>query len=79
MKDDDGLKDLVTFTQAEFEQNNKLAQKIQQMFLQAHVEIRSKGTTDLTNMIRDEKQLYANLGIEFAVITIAATEKKKRG
>ena len=69
---------IVQFTQAEVEQNGKMAVQIKNQFMRNHVEITAKGTTDITNMIRDEKALYANLGIDFAVSWIAALEKKKK-
>ena len=69
---------IVQFTQAEAEMNSKLAVQIKNQFMRNHVEITAKGTTDITNMIRDEKALYANLGIDFAVNFVAALEKKKK-
>jgi len=78
MSVEDRKNNIVQFTQAEAEQNNKLAVQIKQQFMRNHIEITAKGTTDITNMIRDEKALYANLGIDFAVNFVAAVEKKKK-
>ena len=68
---------IVQFSQAEIEQNAKTAAKIKQQFMRNHIEITAKGTTDITNMVRDEKALYANMGIDFAVSFLAALQKKK--
>jgi len=76
--DDRKQDNIIQFSQAEVEQNMKLAGQIKQQFMRNHVEITAKGTTDITNMIRDEKALYANLGIDFAVNFVAAIEKKKK-
>ncbi len=68
----------VVFTEMEMIENNKHTQIIQKAFLQQHVEITSPANSDLAGMIRDEKMMYANLGIAFAVNAIAANEKRKK-
>jgi len=68
----------VIFTELEMVENNKHAQNIQKAFLQQHVEITSPANSDLAGMIRDEKMMYANLGIAFAVTALAANEKRKK-
>ena len=67
----------VIFTEMEMVENNKNTQTIQKLFLQNHPEITSPANSDLAGMIRDEKMMYANLGIAFAVNAIAANEKRK--
>jgi len=68
----------VIFTEMEMVENNKHTQIIQKAFLQQHVEITSPANSDLAGMIRDEKMMYANLGIAFAVNALAANEKRKK-
>jgi len=68
----------VVFTEMEMIENNKNTQIIQKAFLIQHVEITSPANSDLAGMIRDEKMMYANLGIAFAVNAIAANEKRKK-
>lgn len=67
----------VIFTEMEMIQNNKDSQIIQKLFLQVHPEITSPANSDLAGMIRDEKMMYANLAILFAVQAIAANKKRK--
>lgn len=68
----------VVFTEMEMIENNKHTQIIQKAFLQQHVEITSPANSDLAGMIRDEKMMYANLGITFAVNAIVANKKRKK-
>jgi len=68
----------VIFTEMEMIENNKNTQIIQKAFLLQHVEITSPANSDLAGMIRDEKMMYANLGIAFAVNALAANEKRKK-
>ena len=68
----------VVFTEMEMVENNKNTQIIQKLFLQQHVEITSPANSDLASMIRDEKMMYANIGIAFAVNALAANEKRKK-
>jgi len=68
----------VIFTEMENIANQKMTQQIQKLFLLNHVEITSPANSDLAGMIRDEKMMYANLGIQFAVQAIAANEKRKK-
>lgn len=67
----------VIFTEMENIANQKMTQQIQKLFLQNHVEITSPANSDLAGMIRDEKMMYANLGIAFTVQAIAANDKRK--
>ena len=67
----------VIFTEMEMIENNKMSQLIQKLFLQSHPEITSPANSDLAGMIRDEKMMYSNLAILFAVQAIAAHKKKK--
>ncbi len=68
----------VIFTEMENITNQKMTQQIQKLFLLNHVEITSPANSDLAGMIRDEKMMYANLGIAFTVQAIAAIEKRKK-
>lgn len=68
----------VVFTEMEVVENNKNIQIIQKLFLLNHVEITSPANSDLAGMIRDEKMMYANLGIAFAVNAMSANEKRKK-
>jgi len=68
----------VIFTEMEMVENNKHTQIIQKAFLLQHVEITSPANSGLAGMIRDEKMMYANLGIAFAVNALAANEKRKK-
>ena len=68
----------VVFSKAEVESMDLTANKIQAAFLQAHVEITAPSNSDLTHMIRDEKQMYSSMGILFAVHCMEA-EKKRTG
>jgi len=76
--DDKRPPDIVTFSQPELDQNQKTINQIFKMFCQNHPEIMAPGNSDLTKMIRDEKQMYANVAISFAVNFLAALEKKKK-
>jgi len=67
----------IIFTEMENIANQKMTQQIQKLFLQNHVEITSPANSDLAGMIRDEKMMYANLGIAFAVQAISANDKRK--
>ena len=67
----------IIFTEMENIANQKMTQQIQKLFLQNHVEITSPANSDLAGMIRDEKMMYANLGIAFTVQAIAANDKRK--
>ena len=58
--------------------NQKMTQQIQRLFLLNHVEITSPANSDRASEMRDEKMMYANLGIAFAVQAIAANEKRKK-
>ncbi|KKN76262.1 hypothetical protein LCGC14_0372880 [marine sediment metagenome] len=68
----------VEFTKTEQTEMQRTCIMIQQTFLRAHQEIIAPSNSDLTTMIRQEKQMYANLGIAFAVDTLAAIEKAKK-
>lgn len=68
----------VEFTQTEQANNQKTTMMLQQNFMRQHAEITALTTSDLTDMIRQEKQMYANLGIAFAVNAIAAMEKVRK-
>jgi len=78
MSVDESQKNIVQFTQAEIELNIKTANQIKVNFMKHHPEIIAPGNSDLTKMIREEKQMYSNLAIDFAVNVVAAMEKKKR-
>lgn len=67
----------VIFTELEAIANQKMTQQIQQAFLKQHVEITSPANSDLAGMMRDEKMMYSNLAIAFAVVAIAANSKRK--
>jgi len=67
----------VIFTELEQNENNKMIISIQQAFLKQHVEIASPANSDLTKLLREEKHMYANLGIQFAVQVMAANSKRK--
>lgn len=67
----------IIFTEMENIANQKMTQQIQKAFLLNHVEITSPANSDLAGMIRDEKMMYANLGIAFTVQAIAANDKRK--
>jgi len=68
----------VEFTQQEQSNNQKTIMMLQQNFLRQHVEITAPSNSDLTDMVRQEKQMYSNLGIAYAVNAIAAMEKAKK-
>lgn len=68
---------LFDFDAREMADNNKTVISIQQQFQYAHPELNARSNTDLTNMLRDEKVLYANLAIDYAVRMIRAIEKRK--
>lgn len=68
----------VEFTKVEQAEMQKTCVMIQQHFLRLHQEIIAPSNSDLTTMVRQEKQMYANLGIVFAVNTLAAIEKAKK-
>lgn len=67
----------IIFTEQESLQHHKEIVMIQQNFLQQHPEIAIKGNGELTNLLRDEKCLYANMAISYAVTAIKAMEKKQ--
>lgn len=67
----------VEFTQTEKNEMQKTTVMIQQNFLRQHVEITAASNSDLTDMIRQEKQMYSNMGISYAVNAIRAMEKAK--
>lgn len=67
----------IIFTEMEAIANQKMQAIIQKAFLQQHVEITSPANSDLAGMIRDEKMMYANLGIAFAVQFVAAKRKSE--
>jgi len=67
----------IIFTVTEQAQNQKTCVMIQQNFLRQHQEITAAASSDLASMIRQEKQMYANLAIAYAVNAIAAMNKKK--
>ena len=66
----------VIFTEMEQIGNNKTTQQLSQAFLQQHVEITAPAGSDLAQMIRQEKQMYASLAIQFAVNYFAAQKKR---
>jgi len=68
----------VMFTELENVQNTKMLALVQKNFLQLHPEIVYPAKTDLTSMIREEKILYSNMAIQFAVQFIAAHTKSKK-
>lgn len=68
----------VTFSQAEMQENQKTCLMIQQNFLRQHPEITAPSGSDMATMIRQEKQMYANLAIAYAVNAIAAMNKGKK-
>jgi len=69
---------IVEFTQAEQTEMQKVTVLIQQNFIKQHQEIIAPSNSDLTTMIRQEKQMYSNLGIAYAVGAIASMEKLKK-
>lgn len=69
---------VVQFTKQEMEEINKLVTQTQQKFMATHPEIMAPDGNDLTIMIRNEKQMYARLGIMAGAIAFATTEKLKR-
>jgi len=68
----------VEFTLAEQTEMQKTTIMIQQNFMRQHQEITAPSNSDLTDMIRQEKQMYSNLGIAYAVNALAAVEKLKK-
>jgi len=60
------------------EEINKLVAVTQQNFMGTHPEITQKSGNDLTTMMREEKQMYARLGILFGVMAMATQEKLKK-
>jgi len=68
----------VEFTPVELAEMQKTTQLIQSNFQRQHVEITAPSNSDLTDMIRQEKQMYANLGILYAVNALRAMEKVKK-
>jgi len=66
----------INFTPAEQAENQKNAALIQIRFQQQHPEITSNANADITKMIREEKIMYSNMGIAFAVNFIAALAKR---
>jgi len=68
----------VVFTEMEAVENSKMVALVQQNFMKLHPEITSPAQSDLAKMMRDEKMMYANLGIQFTVQYIAATVKSKK-
>ena len=67
----------VEFTPTEQAEIQKTTQMLQRNFQKQHVEITAPSNSDLTDMIRQEKQMYANLGIFYTVNAIRAMEKVK--
>ncbi len=67
----------VVFTEMELIANQKMIVQIQKAFLQQHVEITSPANSDIAGMMRDEKMMYSNLAIAFAVQAIAVDAKRK--
>jgi len=76
--EDDKLPANVEFSPIEITNMQKTTLLIQKNFLRQHVEITAISTSDLTDMIRQEKQMYGNLGIQYAVGALAALEKVKK-
>lgn len=68
----------VVFTHAELAEMQKTGVLIQQNFMRQHPEITASANNDLTVMIRQEKQMYANLAIQYTINAIAAMEKAKK-
>ena len=68
----------VEFTQVEKAEIQKTVGMIQQNFLRQHQEITASSNRDLTDMIRQEKQVYSNLAILYAVNALRAIEKVKK-
>lgn len=68
----------VEFTEREKIEMQKTTVMIQQNFLRNHVKITAPSNSDLTDMIRQEKQMYSNMGIAYAVNALRAMEKAKK-
>lgn len=68
----------LAFTQVELQEQQKTSIIIQQDFQRHHVEITAPSNSDMATMIRQEKQMYANMGIAFAVAAMMAMEKRKK-
>lgn len=75
--DDDKPLTRVEFTQTELANMQKTSTMLQKNFMKQHVEITAMSTSDLTDMVRQEKQVYAILGIQYAVNALASMEKVK--
>lgn len=73
-----GEETTIVFTDAERQQNEKTTQLVIQAFSQNHPEILASARGDLANMIREEKQVYSNLAIKFAVEYVSALNKKNK-
>jgi len=76
---DDRPETPVIFTPLEQAENQKTCLLIQQNFMRQHQEITAAASSDLASMIRQEKQMYANLAIAYSVNAIAAMNKKRDG
>jgi hypothetical protein len=76
--DEADIKNLaVVFTAQENAEIQKLEAQIQNTFAMNHPEIISKASSDLTQLLRDEKHMYANLAIGYTVRMMCAMKKKK--
>lgn len=69
---------IVEFTRTEQVEMQKITVLIQQNFSKQHQEIMAISNSDLTTMIRQEKQMYSNLAIAYAVGALASMEKLKK-
>jgi len=67
----------ITFTEMEQLDIQKMNNQIQTNFLKNHPEITSPANSDLAQMIRDEKTMYANMAILFACNFHAAMKKRE--
>jgi hypothetical protein len=67
----------VVFTEMEIMANNKITTEIQKAFYQQHQEIASPSNSDLENMMRQGKQVYVNMAINYTVQLMAANAKRK--
>lgn len=71
--------EVVVFTQMEQVEIAANITKLQQQFMQLHPEITAPAGSDLAQMIRQEKQMYASVAIKFVVEFMAAAKKRKEG
>ena len=68
---------VIEFSPAETAENTKTMQLIIKNFTQNHPELSTIGNIDsMTRMMREEKTMFANLAIKYAVEYMAAMKKK---